>query len=97
MGVLAPIMPALVAGLASTAVGGLTAMLTKPDDPKPLPPPEPPATVGNEGAIAAQRMAETRRRRTAQGGRASTIIGGKPLGYATQAPPPTAKKILTGA
>ena len=97
MGFLAPFLPALVAGLASTAVGAIIASATKPDDPKPLPPPEPPATVGNEGAIAAQRMAEQRRRRAAQGGRASTIIGGKPLGYATQAPPPTAKKILTGA
>jgi len=97
MGFLAPVMPALVAGLASTAVGAIVAAETKPDDPPPLPTPEPPAQVGHEGQIAAQRMAETRRRRAAQGGRASTIIGGKPLGYATQAPAPTAKKILTGA
>ena len=96
-GPLIPILPALVAGLASTAVGAIVAAETKPDDPPPLPTPEPPAQVGHEGQIAAQRMAEQRRRRTAQGGRASTIIGGKPLGDSSQAPAPTAKKFLTGA
>lgn len=57
--------------------------------------PEASAEVGNEGAIAAQRMAEMRRQQQGKGGRASTIMSGSPLGQ--PAPPTTAKKYLTGA
>ncbi len=56
--------------------------------------PEASAEVGNEGAIAAQRMAEMRRQQQGKGGRASTIMSGSPLGQ--PAPPTTAKKYLTG-
>jgi len=86
------VMP-LVAMLASTAVQQIVAVSTKPDDPKPLPAPEPPAEVGNEGALLAERYKEQKRRDMYAGGRPSTIKN--PLGL--PGTPPTAGKLLTGA
>ena len=69
--------------------------LNRPDKQQALPTPEPPADIGNEGEIAAKRLAEQRRMQQRQGGRASTIFAGKqPLGLTGQAP--SAKKVLTG-
>jgi hypothetical protein len=81
-----------VMALTSVATTGisLSAANRKPTPTKP----EASAEVGNEGAIAAQRMAEMRRQQQGKGGRASTILSGSPLGQ--PAPATTAKKYLTG-
>jgi hypothetical protein len=84
----------LQAVLALTTVA-TTGMSLSAANRKPIPTkPEASAEVGNEGAIAAQRMAEMRRQQQGRGGRASTILSGSPLGQ--PAPPTTAKKYLTG-
>ena len=57
-------------------------------------PPEPPAEMGNEGAIRAEKEGEMRRRKQGSGGRASTILSGSPLGVPGQAN--TGRKLLTG-
>ena len=83
---------AIVAGVITTVV---SQQFNKPEKQQALPTPEPPADIGNEGEIAARRLAEQRRMQQRQGGRASTIFAGKqPLGLAGQAP--SAKKVLTG-
>jgi len=70
------------------------AMQASQDEPKPPPAPEPPAAIGNEGAIRAAKESEMRRRKQGRGGRASTIMSGSPLGVPGQAN--TSRKLLTG-
>jgi hypothetical protein len=81
--------------IASTVAQGISASLTKPKSPGLPTKPEAEASVGDQGAVHAQRMAEMRRRQQGKGGRASTIMSGSPLGQPGQAN--TAKKYLTGA
>jgi|LWDU01.1.fsa_nt_gi hypothetical protein len=90
MAALIPILQAV------TAMGTVasTAMTLSQKPPTPTKP-EAEASVGDQGAVHAQRMAEMRRRQQGKGGRASTIMSGSPLGQPGQAN--TAKKYLTGA
>jgi hypothetical protein len=89
-------LPELIIGLtASTISQGISASLTKPKSPGAPTKPEAEASVGDQGAVTAQRMAEMRRRQQGKGGRASTIMSGSPLGQ--PGPANTAKKYLTGA
>lgn len=92
MGALIPLLQAV------TTIGTVasTAMTLSQKPPTPTKPKvEPPADIMGDPAVAAQRMAEQRRRQAGQHGRASTIMSGSPLGQ--PAPPASAKKYLTGA
>jgi len=77
--------------LASTA----TSLATQPKSPKSPGKPEVPADLSGQAEQTARRMAEQRRRQAGQGGRASTIMSGSPLGQPGQAN--TSSKYLTGA
>ena len=57
--------------------------------------PEAPADLSGDAERTARRMAEQRRRQAGEGGRASTIMSGSPLGQPGQAN--TSNKYLTGA
>ena len=90
---MAPIVPGIMMMLASTIVSA--ALRPKPPGGKTgaLPVPEPPAELGDEGKVAAAKLAEQRRRQAQRGGRASTIMTG-PLGVTGSGP--SGNKILTG-
>lgn len=85
----------IIAALVSTIGQGISASLTKPKSPGIPTKPEVEASVGDQGAVHAQRMGELRRQQQGKGGRASTIMSGSPLGQ--PGPANTAKKYLTGA
>lgn len=81
----------VAAVVASTA----TSIATQPKAPKPPTKPEAPADLSGQAGETARRMAEQRRRKAGQHGRASTIMSGSPLGQ--PGPASTSKKQLTGA
>ena len=89
---MAPIVPGIMMMLASTIVGA--ALRPRPPGQNGgLPVPEPPAELGDEGKVAAAKLAEQRRRQAQRGGRASTIMTG-PLGVTGSGP--SGNKLLTG-
>jgi hypothetical protein len=89
MGIEWAVMAATLSSMAQTGMA-----LDKPKAPREVKPPEPPADMGKEGALRAEREGEMRRRRQGSGGRASTILSGSPLGVPGQAN--TGRKLLTG-
>jgi len=81
--------------IASTLASTATTLATRPKSPKSPGKPEVPADLSGQAEQTARRMAEQRRRQAGQGGRASTIMSGSPLGQPGQAN--TSSKYLTGA
>ena len=88
------LIPILIASSASSIGLGIAQAVK--DTPPPPGMPEQPASIGNEGALRAEKEAEMRRRRLRQGGRSSTIMSGSPLGVTGQSNR-SARKYLTGA
>jgi hypothetical protein len=81
--------------IAATVASTATTLATRPKPPKPPTKPEAPADLSGDAEKTARRMAEQRRRQAGEGGRASTIMSGSPLGQPGQAN--TSSKYLTGA
>ena len=84
--------------VAATLASTVASIATQPKalkPPKPPTKPEVPADLSGQAEQTARRMAEQRRRQAGQGGRASTIMSGSPLGQPGQAN--TSSKYLTGA
>ena len=80
MGIEWAIMAATLSTVAQTGMA-----LDRPKAPREVKPPEPPADMGKEGAIRAEKEAEMRRRKQGSGGRASPLLRGSPLGVPGQA------------
>ena len=89
MGIEWAIMAATLSTVAQTGMA-----LDRPKAPREVKPPEPPADMGKEGAIRAEKEAEMRRRKQGSGGRASTNLSRSPLGVARQSN--TGRKLHTG-
>ncbi len=84
-----------IALIAATLASTAATLATKPKAPKPPTKPEAPADLSGQAEQTAKRLAEQRRRQAGEGGRASQIMSGSPLGQ--PGPANTANKYLTGA